>query len=313
MTIITDLETSNLPVCVATIGFFDGVHCGHRFLIRQLKRLAEAEGLPTMLITFALHPRKVMQKEYQPLLLSTPQEKLELLAATGVDYCVVLDFTPAMAQLTARLFMERILKNTLHVHTLVIGYDHRFGHNRTEGFSDYCVYGQLLGMRIVQAEEYTCLEMDVSSSSVRSFLLDGEVEVAAHCLGYDYGVEGKVVSGCQLGRTIGFPTANLKIENPDKLLPADGVYAVRVYVDGRIYGGMLDIGNRPTFSDKDERSVEVHLLDFSADIYGQSIRVDFVSRIRSNIRFANKEELMLQLQRDEAEVRRILHKSREQQ
>lgn len=307
MTIITDLYTADVPSCVATIGFFDGVHCGHRFLINQVKEVAAAEGLPTALITFALHPRKVMQKEYQPLLLSTPQEKLELLAATGVDYCIVLDFTTEMAQLTARQFMESVLKNSLHVHTLVIGYDHRFGHNRSEGFTDYCVYGQEMGMRVVRAKEYSFQGIDVSSSSVRSFLLNGEVEKAACCLERNYRVEGVVVEGYRIGRTIGFPTANIKISNPDKLIPADGVYAVRVEVSGSVYGGMLDIGTRPTFGDKGERTIEVHLLDFSADIYGQSICVEFISRIRSNIRFESGEELMHQLKRDEAEVRRILH------
>lgn len=310
MEIIRDIDNSNLPPCVATIGFFDGVHRGHRFLIGQMQAEARKEGLCTTLVTFSEHPRKVMQQDYCPRLLSTPEEKVALLAHAGVDYCVLLRFTQEMARLTASEFMERVLKDRLHVKTLFVGYDHRFGHNRSEGFEDYRRHGHDIGMEVVQAD--VCKTTDascISSSAIRSFLLKGDVAAATQRLGYAYSIEGTVVDGYKVGRTIGFPTANITVDNPDKLLPADGVYAVRVTITGKTYQGMLDIGHRPTFNGDGRRSIEVHILDFSSDIYRQAVRLHFIQRIRSDIRFANVEGLIAQLHDDEEQVRRILSRS----
>lgn len=309
MEIIRDIDKINIEPCVATIGFFDGVHQGHRFLINQIKAVARAKGLRSALITFSAHPRKVMQKDYQPQLLSTPKEKAELLATTGVDYCIVLDFTPEIAQLTACEFMEDILKKKLNVASLVIGYDHRFGHNRAEGFDDYYQYGTKIGMEVLRAKACIINDVNVSSSVIRLLLQEGEIDMATKCLGYNYYLDGTVVDGYKVGRTIGFPTANLKVEDQDKLVPADGVYAVKVTVAGQEYMGMLDIGHRPTFNNGTNKSIEVNILDFNSDIYEQFIRITFIRRIRSDIKFKKVEDLIAQLHRDEAEVRRILQHS----
>lgn len=309
MEIIRDIDKINIEPCVATIGFFDGVHQGHRFLINQIKAVARAKGLRSALITFSAHPRKVMQKDYQPQLLSTPKEKAELLATTGVDYCIVLDFTPEIARLTACEFMEDILKKKLNVVSLVIGYDHRFGHNRAEGFDDYYQYGTKIGMEVLRAKACIINDVNVSSSVIRLLLQEGEIDMATKCLGYNYYLDGTVVDGYKVGRTIGFPTANLKVEDQDKLVPADGVYAVKVTVAGQEYMGMLDIGHRPTFNNGTNKSIEVNILDFNSDIYEQFIRITFIRRIRSDIKFKKVEDLIAQLHRDEAEVRRILQHS----
>ena len=309
MEIIRDIDKINIEPCVATIGFFDGVHQGHRFLINQIKAVARAKGLLSALVTFSAHPRKVMQKDYQPQLLSTPKEKAELLATTGVDYCIVLDFTPEIARLTACEFMEDILKKKLNVASLVIGYDHRFGHNRAEGFDDYYQYGTKIGMEVLRAKACIINDVNVSSSVIRLLLQEGEIDMATKCLGYNYYLDGTVVDGYKVGRTIGFPTANLKVEDQDKLVPADGVYAVKVTVTGQEYMGMLDIGHRPTFNNGTNKSIEVNILDFNSDIYEQFIRITFIRRIRSDIKFKKVEDLIAQLHRDEAEVRRILQHS----
>lgn len=305
MKVIYDIAKSQIEPCVATIGFFDGVHLGHQFLIKQVKEEANRKGLRSALITFLIHPRKVMQKNYQPELLSTFGEKLELLEYTDVDYCVLLDFTPEISRFSAQEFMKKVLREKIGVQELVIGYDHRFGHNRSEGFEDYYHYGKIIGMQVVRAQVYIDKNIDISSSVIRQYLRKGEIDMAAQCLGYDYSLEGKVVDGYKVGRTIGFPTANLKVEEQDKLIPGDGVYAVRVRVAGKEYMGMLDIGHRPTMNNGTNKSVEVNILDFSSDIYDHSIRVIFVKRMRSDIKFETIDELINQLHKDAIEVRRI--------
>ena len=246
MQIIRDISAIKPEPCVATIGFFDGVHAGHRYLIQQVKEIAAAKGLRSALVTFPVHPRKVMNATYRPELLTTPKEKISLLADIGVDYCLMLDFTPDISQLTAREFMNRLLKERYQVKCLVIGYDHRFGHNRSEGFEDYVCYGKEIGIEVIRAQAYTSdieigttRNIPVSSSLIRKLLHEGEVEIAARCLKYEYFLDGTVVGGYQVGRKIGFPTANLSVDDPDKLIPADGVYAVWVTFDGKTYMGML--------------------------------------------------------------------------
>lgn len=305
MEVIRDINKSDVQPCVATIGFFDGVHQGHRFLIEQVKGVAAEEGLRSALITFPVHPRKVMQKDYQPQLLSTPKEKAELLASTGADYCVMLEFTSRLAQLSAKEFMEDILKKRLNVRTLVIGYDHRFGHNRSEGFEDYCRYGEEIGMKVIRAEACVIDGINVSSSVVRHFLQNGEMEKANKCLGYEYYLDGTVVDGYKVGRTIGFPTANLKVEDPDKLVPADGVYAVKVTVAGQEYFGMLSIGLRPTINNGTNRSIEVNIFDFSSNIYDKFIRITFVEYTRPELKFDSLDALIGQLHEDEKIIREI--------
>ncbi|MDR1918146.1 MAG: riboflavin biosynthesis protein RibF [Tannerellaceae bacterium] len=296
-------EIKEIEGLVATIGFFDGVHLGHRFLIREMKEAAQARGLPSAVITFSRHPRMVLQADYQPKLLNSFEEKLEHLASTGVDYCIVLDFTLALSQLTAEAFISSVLSREWKVKALFIGYDHRFGHERTDGFEQYQRYGAACGMEVVEASRFTENELVVSSSEVRKQLAQGRVETAAQLLSYPYQLKGHIVQGDRIGRTLGFPTANIQIDEPFKVIPHTGVYAVRVSWKGNPYKGMLYIGRRPTLPHSERLSMEVHILDFQGDIYTNELSVSFISYIRADIRFRSMEELKEQLKRDEKTVR----------
>ena len=312
MKFITLTDPLPYQACVATIGFFDGVHRGHRFLIRQLTRYAVGHDLASLLVTFRTHPRQVMQAAYQPQLLTTYDEKCGQLATTGADYCLTLDFTTALAALSARRFMAEILKEKLSVKVLVIGYDHRFGHDRSEGVAEYVEYGRELGMEVVRADAFAMSEVNVSSSMVRACLAEGEVGIAARCLTRPYEITGRVVHGFHVGHELGFPTANIQVEDSQKLIPKNGVYAV--WVKGKIggeehvWGGMLNIGLRPTMENGENRTIEVHLLDFAGDLYGCRLTLSFVRRLRDERKFRNKGELVHQLREDEAMVRMILNK-----
>ncbi len=289
--------------CVATIGFFDGVHLGHRYLIRQTQEVAVRRGVPAMVVTFATHPRQVMQPGYRPCLLTTCQEKEALLQEAGADRCLMLEFTPQLARLTAHEFMT-LLHSRYGVEALVIGYDHRFGHGRSEGFDDYVRYGRELGMEVCLARAYCLADgTEVSSSRVRRLLQAGEVEEAACELGYRYFLSGTVVGGHRVGRTLGYPTANLQPDDPCKLVPAVGVYAVRVEWEGVPRAGMLSIGHRPTVDNGTERSIEVHIFDFEGDLYGRRLTLTFLSRLREEQKFASLDELAAQLRLDEEAAR----------
>ena len=305
MNIIRDTHPQALTPSVATIGFFDGVHLGHRHLINQVKMAASLNGWCSSIITFPVHPRQVIQSDYQPSLLSSPEEKIELLASTGIDNCILLPFTRELSQLTAWEFMQ-LLYNQYKVRMLVIGYDHRFGHNRAETFEDYCRYGRELGIHIMQATAYTQEQDKVSSSVIRRALLSGEISTATKYLGYPYFMQGTVVSGYQVGRKIGFPTANLQVDFPNKLIPAIGVYAVRVSVNGQSHRGMLNIGHRPTLNNGTDLSIEVHILDFEGDIYHQPMRIEFVDFLRPEAKFNSVDELTLQIQKDKEAAIQVL-------
>lgn len=312
MKFITLTDPLPYQACVATIGFFDGVHRGHRFLIRQLTRYAVGHDLASLLVTFRTHPRQVMQAAYQPQLLTTYDEKCAQLATTGADCCLTLDFTTALAALSARRFMAEILKEKLFVKVLIIGYDHRFGHDRSEEFAEYVEYGRELGMEVVRADAFAMSEVNVSSSMVRACLAEGEVGMAARCLTRPYEITGRVVHGFHVGHELGFPTANIQVEDAQKLIPKNGVYAV--WVKGKtggeehVWGGMLNIGLRPTMENGENRTIEVHLLDFAGDLYGCRLTLSFVRRLRDERKFRNKGELVHQLREDEAMVRMILNK-----
>ena len=286
---------------VATIGFFDGVHRGHQHLLRQVLEVAHQRHMASLVVTFFQQPRHVVTHETDRFfLLTTTNEKLHLLQQAGIDHCEVMEFTPELALMTAHDFMQ-LLHDKYGVSALVIGYDHRFGHNRSEGFDDYVRYGKQLGIEVLQATQFPA----VSSTKIRELLLEGDLEAANQILGYRYILEGKVVSGFHIGHTMGFPTANLQVA-PEKLIPADGVYAVMVELDGEQHQGMLNIGTRPTLANSDERSIEVHIFDFHDNIYDKELRLSLVKRTRGEVKFASKEQLILQLQQDAAEIKTIL-------
>ena len=307
--ILNDTTQLAQPAC-ATIGFFDGVHRGHRFLVDQLRQLAAAHGERSMVITFARHPRLVVCPDWQPQLLTTLDEKLALLAESGVDVVVVLSFDRRMAALSAQSFMADVLRRQLGVATLLSGYDNRFGHNRSEGFDDYVAYGRAMDMRVVRAEALSMGDVAVSSSHIRRLISEGSVAQAADCLGRRYALSGCVEHGEQIGRTLGFPTANIALGDAQKLLPADGVYAVQVLTEGsdRLVGGVMNIGRRPTF-DGHRRTLEVHLLDFSGDLYGRQLRVSFVERLRGERTFDSPDALIQQMTADARQAQQLINKN----
>lgn len=303
MQIISSPFPTSFPACVATVGFFDGVHVGHRFLIEKLKSIAQEEHLPSVVITFDTHPRKVLHSDFQPKLLTTFEEKLEQLSTTGVDICVVLNFTKEMSELSAYEFLKNVLRDLFHVQTLLVGYDHHFGHNRAEGFEEYKKYGEELDIKVVRAERYSTPELvHISSSTIRKALERGDIELANRLLTYPYSFLGKVKDGFKVGRTLGFPTANVEPIDNDKLLPAIGVYAVRVKYNETFYKGMLDIGYRPTFGDSHQLFIEVHIIDFNKNIYQEILKIEFIQRLRDEIKFNNVEELIEQMKKDKAQV-----------
>ena len=288
---------------VATLGFFDGVHMGHRHLIEQVKQEAKRLGLPSAVITFPVHPRKVLQSDYQPKLICGYTEKLSQLETTGIDYVFVIPFTREMSMLSARDFICDILHKQIRVDTLLVGYDHRFGHNREESFEDYMRYGKELGLNIIQAAELRCEDDKVSSSEVRRLLIAGDVVRANELLTYNYTLSGKIVEGYQVGRTIGFPTANMKVWEKYKVVPLLGVYAVFVHFQNIVKEGMLYIGTRPTLHNDPQISVEVNIFDFDGDLYNQSLTVEFIDFIRGDEKFDEVQKLIDSIHRDREKVK----------
>ena len=285
---------------IATIGFFDGVHIGHCHLIKMLKKVARERGVKSCVITFDRHPRQVVQPEWCPEMLTTLDEKKQLLEATGIDRCEVLHFDREMANQSARDFMLHTLKERLGVSILATGYDNRFGHNRSEGFDDYVRYGKEIGIEVIRGDELTDGSNNVSSSSIRRMLKEGRIEDATRCLGREYTTTGTVVGGEHIGRTIGFPTANIRPNDSTKLIPANGVYAVDVWSDtGEILRrrAMLNIGTRPTFDGK-ATTIEVHIPHFEGNLYGSTLTIAFIRKIRDERKFDSPEALVEQLNKD---------------
>lgn len=291
-----------MPV-VCSIGFFDGVHRGHQFLIQQVKDEARRRGVRSLLITFDRHPRSVFAPESVPPLLTSSEEKMELLRATGVDDIFVLPFDSDMAALTASEFMEQVLCQQFGVTALVIGYDHHFGRPLGDGFKEYVAYGQKMGIDVVLAGE---LEGEhVSSSAIRRVLEQGDVEQAARLLGRPYTWTGRVVHGHAVGRQLGFPTANLETTDGQKLLPKNGSYAVTT---GK-WKGMLNIGRRPTMDNGSNISIEAHLFDFHGNLYERTLTLSFIARLREERRFDSETELARQLEADKASAKLKIIKS----
>jgi len=306
MIVVKDTDVLNEVDLVATIGFFDGVHLGHRFLISQMQKVAAKRGLQSAVITFPQHPRAVLQTDYQPKLLNSFEEKLDHLASTGIDYCIVLDFTPELAQYSAQEFISTLLAKRLHVKTLLIGYDHRFGHDRTDGFEQYVTYGKACGIEVLNASAYKEKLAEVSSSEIRRSLLHCDIEKANHLLTYPYQLKGHIVRGHEIGRKLGFPTANIQVDEIFKIIPGIGVYAAWVDIEDKRYKGMLYIGDRPTLNNGDNITLEVHILDFSKDIYNKELTVSFIQYVRGDIKFDNVDRLIEQLKRDRISVSNIL-------
>lgn len=282
---------------VCTIGSFDGVHQGHRFVVSQVMEQAKERGLTSLVVTFSNHPLKVLRPDFRPQLLTLEDEKVELLKETGVDGIALLEFTKELSQLSAREFMQKILKEQLNAKVLIIGYDNHFGHDH-KTFDDYVEYGKELGIEVIKNTELPS-DFKASSTAVRNALNQGDILAANEILGYPYYIKGKVVNGFHIGRKIGFPTANIEVPS-DKLIPMDGVYCVKA-LD---HIGMMNIGYRPTLDNGPQRSLEVHLLDFDGNLYGDEIKIEFLKFLRGEKKFDSIEQLQQQLKQDEKECRR---------
>ncbi len=287
--------------CSATIGFFDGVHKGHRHVIACLVDDARRHGLQSAIITFRQHPRQVLRQDYVPQLLTMCEKKEQLLWSTGVDNVVMLDFTPAFSCQTAVEFMT-FLRDEYNVRRLVVGYDHRFGHDRAESFLDYKRYGARIGVDVVASEAFVQDDVNVSSSVIRRLLANGDLTVANDYLGYDYGFDGIIVRGRGEGRKLGFPTANMLVAR-QQLVPKRGVYSVGVEVEGipGRFAGMMNIGCRPTYG-AGEDTIEVNIFNFDTDIYGRRMSVSFLRRLRDERKFRSVEDLKQQLCQDRENI-----------
>ncbi len=295
---------------VATIGFFDGVHEGHKFLLRQLVSEAKHRGQESVVITFKEHPRRVLRKDYIPELLTTNSEKERLLHQIGVDKVVFLEFTEDFRHLSAEEFMRTHLRDQYGITTLLIGYDHHFGCNQHEGFEDYYRYGQALGIEVILCEGHTVETIKVSSTHIRRTIMKGDISAANLCLGYEYLLSGTVVEGHKIGRSIGFPTANIEVGNSYKLIPPYGVYAAWIEIDGTTHSCVLNIGKRPTINNGENVSIEAHVFNYSNLLYGKHVVLRFVTRLRDEIRFPSLEALQQQIQLDAEMARCILFDSR---
>lgn len=292
---------------VQTIGFFDGVHAGHKFLLGKVREEAERRGMKSMVITFTEPPAALLRPHDVPPLLTTLPQKLHQIERCGIDATAILDFTPQLANMSARDFMRDILCARLGGKALFIGYDHRFGHSSSETFTDYQHYGREMGLEVIPAPEYSAPTGEhISSTVIRRMLQGGDVEGAARLLTRPYALEGTVVHGDGIGRHIGFPTANIQPQDPRQQIPANGAYAVLVGIAEQTYAGMLYIGTRPTFANKNERRMEVNILDFSGDIYGRSVSVAFIKRLRGEQRFPSPQALEAQLNKDRQAARQII-------
>jgi len=282
---------------VVTIGTFDGVHLGHREVIAELKRIAHETDGESVVFTFFPHPRMVVTPNEDTIrLLTTQEEKCILLEELLLDHLVIYPFTREFASLSYTEFVKNILVDQMHICKLVTGYDHKFGHDRQGDFLALKILGDFHGFEVEQLDPLLVENVAVSSTKIRQALETGDIQKASHYLGYPYLLKGKVVEGRRLGREIGFPTANILPDDQHKLIPTDGVYAVLVNVGGVQYKGMLNVGSRPTVNTNvDHRSIEVHILDFSADIYQCDISVSFVERIRNEVKFGNLDQLKEQL------------------
>jgi len=291
---------------VVTVGTFDGVHRGHRDVVERLVARSRSLKIPSVLVTFEPHPLEIVNPLAAPLLLTTHDEKLEVLAETGIDYVAVLPFTADLAAYSAEDFVELILRRCFRLRELLIGFDHGFGRQRAGNVGVLRTLGERDGFRVDVVDPVATPDgHSVSSTFIRRAIAGGDLERAAASLGRLYSVSGRVIEGAQRGRTIGFPTLNLGPPPPRKLLPPEGVYAVRVQTPVGPVGGMMNLGPRPTFGDS-ATSIEVHLFDTAGEFYGAHVRIDFVARLRETRKFASAEHLAKQLRHDEREARNAL-------
>lgn len=312
-------DFKKLPHAVVTIGTFDGVHFGHQKIIKRLCELAKSSGGESVILTFFPHPRMIIDPENLDLkLINTINEKASILAQLGVDHLIITPFTRDFSNLSAAEYIKNILVDTIGTKHIIVGYDHRFGKDRLGGMAELVTFSKIYHFDIEEIPEQDINDVAVSSTKIRKALLEGDVSLAAKYLGYHFSISGPVIKGDKIGRTIGFPTANIFVEETYKLIPGDGIYAVTVKMDAEssnatdltseiehalpvTYRGMAYIGQRPTINGM-TRNIEVNIFDFDRDIYGQTIQMNFLKFLRHDVKFTGLEALTLQLQQDKKDT-----------
>jgi len=310
MKIYRDINDFSVENSILTIGSFDGVHLGHVKIISRLQEIAKQKKGESVIFTFYPHPRLVLfPNEGNLRLLTTLNEKIRLFEKAGIDHLIIYPFTRAFSELTYTDFVHDILVEKLKIKTLVVGYDHKFGKNREGSFGMLQELSSAFNFQLEKLDVLLMDDINVSSTKIRNSLQEGKVDRANTYLGYPYTLHGKVVEGQKIGRRIQFPTANIEASDPHKLIPAFGVYAVFVNVEGSRYKGMLNIGTRPTVNQNaDHRSVEVHILDFDGDLYHKEIELEFIGKIRDERKFASIDQLRSQLEEDKQVIRQMLRR-----
>lgn len=300
-------QFEKLEKAVVTTGTFDGVHIGHRTILNRLIEVAKKMKGESVLLTFYPHPRMVLQEDAELRLLNTIDEKTQLLEKAGIDHLIIHPFTKEFSRTTSLEFVRDLLVNQIGTKKLVIGYDHHFGRNREGSFEHLKEYGPVYGFEVEEIPAQDIDDVNVSSTKIRKALVAGDVKTANNYLGHNFQLNGIVAHGNKVGRELGYPTANIDLQNKYKLIPAEGIYAVKVRLKDESYNGMLNIGRRPTInSGNREISIEVNIFDFKKEIYGEKIQLELIERIRDEKKFDSKEELIAEMQKDQVKCERIL-------
>lgn len=282
---------------VITIGTFDGVHIGHKKIINQLTSISSKNNLISILLSFFPHPKMVLQNDNELKLINTIQEKEGLLNSLNLDYLIIKEFTKEFSRLSALEFVRDILVNKLNAKHIIIGYDHHFGRNRTANIEQLKEFGELYDFKVTEILAQDIDDIAISSTKIRKALINGEITLANKFLGYNFFFSGNVVHGNNIGKTISFPTANIKIDAPYKLVPKNGVYIVKTTIDNQITYGMMNIGYNPTFNGK-QKSIEIHFINFNKNIYDKTLTIEMILRIRNEIKFNTVDDLKKQLEQD---------------
>ncbi|MHA7942261.1 bifunctional riboflavin kinase/FAD synthetase [Formosa sp. 3Alg 14/1] len=291
---------------VVTIGTFDGVHLGHQKILKRLVNTAKETHLKSVVLTFFPHPRMVLQNDANIKLIHTIEERSDILEQSGLDYLCIQKFTKEFSRLTAEDFVKKILVEQLQAKRVIIGYDHHFGRNRSANIDDLRKFGETYGFEVEEISAEDVNEVAVSSTKIRKALEAGDITKANNYLGYPFSINGTVVTGKQIGKQLQYPTANIEIKEAYKLIPKQGVYVVKSEIDNVTIFGMMNVGTNPTVTDSTNQHIEIHFFDFDADLYGKSLKIDMLHRLRNEKKFESIDNLKKQLQQDEEESRRFI-------
>ena len=306
MEVFSDKKDLKLKNTCVTIGTFDGLHLGHQNILNVLTNIAKEKNLTSTVVSFDPHPRKVVKNSYDIKILTTVDEKKEILESLGIDNFYLINFTTEFSQQSSEEFVKNYIVERFNAKHIVVGHDHKFGKDRNGDAESLSKLGKDYGFEVTSVDAVKLNDEIISSSIIRNKLIDGDIEKANNFLGRSYCMQGKVVTGAKRGRILGFPTANLNVGNPNKLIPQTGVYAVGCVLNGEKLNGVMNIGYRPTFDDVTELVPEVHLFNFNRNIYGEILKVNFIQRIRAEKKFASKDALINQIELDKKEAAKVL-------